>query len=82
MNPRVLVIAATAAAAVLYYLAFGGTNLLLDCGLFALFLGFAYGIATSRGTSSARAESPHQAILREEAEWMQAHQAARKEREP
>jgi hypothetical protein len=81
MNPRVLVIAATAAAAVLYYLAFGGTNLLLDCGLFALFLGFAYGIATS-DKSQARAESPHQAILREEAEWMQAHLAARKEREP
>ena len=81
MNPRVLVIAATAAAAVLYYLAFGGSNLLLDCALFALFLGFAYGIATS-GTSQTRAESPHQAILREEAEWWQAHQAAKKEREP
>ncbi len=81
MNPRVIVIAATATAAVLYYLAFGGSNLLLDCALFAFFLGFIYSIATS-GTSQTRAESPPQAILREEAEWMQAHQAAKKEREP
>jgi len=77
MNPRVLVIAATAAAAVLYYLAFGGSNLLLDCCLFSFFLGFAYSIATS-GTSQARAESPHQTLLREEEEWWQARLVARR----
>ena len=77
MNPRVLVIAATAAAAVLYYLAFGGSNLLLDCCLFAFFVGFAYSIATS-GTSQVRAESPHQTLLREEEEWWQARQTARR----
>lgn len=76
MNSRVLVIAGAAAAVAAYYLAFGGTNFLLDIVLFGGFLGFAYGIATASGKP--REETPHQAILREEAAWWQ----ARKEEKP
>jgi hypothetical protein len=80
MNPRVLVIAGVAAAVAAYYLTFGGSNLLLDVALFGLFLGFCYSIATASGKP--REETPHQAILREEAAWWQARQLARKEKKP
>ncbi len=76
MNPWVLVIAGAVAAVTAYYLAFGGTNFLLDIALFGGFLGFAYGIATATGKPLE--ETPHQAILREEAAWWQ----ARKEEKP
>lgn len=76
MNSRALVIAGAAAAVVAYYLAFGRTNFLLDIALFGGFLGFAYGIATASGKP--REETPHQALLREEAMWWQ----ARKEEKP
>ncbi|NLE27788.1 MAG: hypothetical protein GX625_21120 [Clostridiaceae bacterium] len=80
MNPRVLVIAGAAAAVTAYYLAFGGTNFLLDIALFGGFLGFACGIATASGKP--QEETPHQALLREEAAWWQDRQLARKEKKP
>ena len=76
MNSRALVIAGAAAAVAAYYLAFGGANLLMDIVLFGGFLGFAYGIATATGKP--QEETPHQALLREEAAWWQ----ARKEEKP
>ena len=48
----------------------------MDIVLFGGFLGFAYSIATTSGKP--REETPHQALLREEAAWWQ----ARKEEKP